>query len=250
MLIIPTIYLKGGAAIHPTGGNISTQDPDQLISEWIQLGTKLIHIVDYDAPLTGSSPHEPLIRRTIESHKVNVHIEATFKSTDTIARYISIGCRQIVLGTIAYQKHDFVESACKKYPNKITTQINVKDNAVVIPGMPTAAHKTAIDFANRFKEMGVSDVLYSETDVDGNVSIDCLNRMRDFLDAVKIHTYCSSDPSELRQIEGLLRLEKFGLLGIVLAESMYKERSDLRTILHFTSECEMRTGDEETLIPD
>jgi len=248
MLLIPVMYLRGGMVLKPagSGGPSVKTDPLELARDWFNAGCELIHIVDLDVPASGHSPNCDLLARMSGELKLGFQIEANIRSVDTAQSYFGAGAVRLLLGSIAYQKPVFLAELCRAFPGKIATQIDVRRGKVQIKGYAVAANKTALDYVEQFKEAGVTTVFYSDSEEEGVLKPADFGRIREFLRKALIKTIHTTDVATGYDIEKLIMLESYGLLGTMLCRSLYEGRVNLESAITLVKEKSEGHFDEPT----
>lgn len=233
MLIIPVMYVRGGSILSPSGSSATPpkSTPFDLAKDWFKAGAELVHIVDLDVPPTGPSPNLELIKKIQNELKLEVEIEASVRTLDTVEKYISAGAIRITLGAIAYQKPAFLAELCKHFPKKIATHIDVRHGRVQIKGWTVAPNKSALDYVSQFKSAGVDTIYYSDTEEEGVLKLADFGRMRDFLRKAMVKAYHTTDISSPNDIQSLVMLESYGLMGTLVSKSLYEGRIDLESAI-------------------
>jgi phosphoribosylformimino-5-aminoimidazole carboxamide ribotide isomerase len=143
-------------------------------------------------------------------------------------RYFDVGVGRIILGPIAYQKPAFAQEMADRFPGKIGIEFTVENRRVVIKGWTVAAHKTASDYLERFRDMGFALSLYSDVNEHGVVTPENLGRVRAFTSEAQMPVIHGADLESLEQLEPILHLEK--------------------ALITMTKEHELRDSDEDSTI--
>ncbi len=243
------MYLRGGMVLQSASGSSGPvkSDPIALARDWVNAGAELIHIIDLDSPASGPSPNTGVLKQISEKLKVPFEIGGNVRSIDTAEKYVQAGAQKIILGSIAYQKHDFLESICKKFPGKIAAIIDVRRGKVVIKGWAVASNKSAIDYTDQFKTAGVSAIYLSDSDDECKIGMEDIGRIRDFLRNTKMAVIHTTDITTVHDLEQLITLESYGLLGTLLTKSIYDGTVSLENAITFAKEKSAGGLDEPTL---
>lgn len=252
MLLIPKLYLRNQKVVAPAEHRLTTitEDPQQLASEWAASGVELIHVVDLDVPISGHLPNANFILQCQQALKLRVHVSGNFKTTESIQRYAAAGVENIVLGSIAYQKPEFLKEAIQKAPGKIAVAIDVKNNKVVITGWAVASHKTALDYYEQFAKAGVSACYYSDcVETNGTSQIN-LAGVRTVAEQAKIPVYYNGEILTMDDMAALLLVEKFGVQGCVLNKALYEQRLDLASSVTYLKERSQDNLAEPTIMEE
>ncbi|MBI2346347.1 MAG: hypothetical protein HYV03_05600 [Deltaproteobacteria bacterium] len=252
MLVIPTIYLRNHRVANPApeARFHLPEDPLVLADEMQQAGVTTMHIVDLDAPQTiGHVTHGDLLKQFTEGGRFTVQVAGPLRTVEAVDRYLQLGVARIVLGSIAYQKPAFTAEVGKRFPHRIAVEISVRHNRVAIPGWTVAAHKSALDYGRQFADAGVSCVCYSDVGEGGELTAENMTNIREFASHIRMPVIHATDLTTIEELEQMLLLEKFGVIGTLLSKSLYEGRFDLKGIVTMAMERGL-PAEESTLIPE
>lgn len=252
MFIVPTIYLRRRqlASPAPDVPPPFSLEVSALIEHFRAAGIEMVHIIDFDAPAaTGPIMNEAAIKSL--ARVFHCSVSGKTRATETIQRYLQLGVARFVLGPLAYQQPALAQQAAQQFPQKIGVEISVRHGRVTIPGWTVAANKKAADYAQRFREQGITVVHYSDVDEMGELQADNLRNIREFAAQAQMPVLHSADLASLEQLRQLFLLEKFGIMATILGKSAYDGRFDLASLVTLTKEYEQSiASDETTVVPD
>lgn len=249
MILIPQFYLKNGKVALKAGtvSPIFGEDALETAKAMQDVGVERLHISDLSVPHVGTSPSIPILKQITKQTKLVVSIEGAFRTTQTVKDYLGAGLEFIVLGPIAYQQPQFLDELCKECPGKIAVHIDVKGGKVTIPGYAVATNKTAFDYAGQFLEKGVRYILYSDAKADGTVGPDNFKSILAFCKEITARIICTSEVTNLEDIEKIFTLGAPRLEGLILARSLFEDRIDLRSAIVMANDLVIASGNEATL---
>jgi len=249
MILIPQIYLKNGkvAGIEGSTSDLLSDDPIQTARAMKDAGAEAIYLIDLAVPPIGASAHLPIIKQMLTDLGLGVYVGGGFKTPQAVEAYVGAGVNLVVLGPIAYQQPAFLDDVCKKFPNKIATHIDVKGTSVTIPGYAVVTNKTAFDYAERFLESGVRYIFYSDVSANGTLKSENIDHLKEFCQKVTSRIICTTEVSNLSDIEKIITLSAPRLEGLVLAKSLYEDRVNLRGAIAMANDLLLASGDEATL---
>lgn len=249
MILIPQCYLKNGkVALHTgTTSRIFREDPLETAKAIRDAGAERLHVNDLSVPHVGTSPSIPVIKQIRKQTELIVSIDGAFKTAQTVGDYLEAGLEFVALGPIAYQQPQFLEKLCEQFPGKIAIHIDVKGGKVTIPGYAVATNKTALDYAEQFLAQGVRYILYSDAKADGTMGAENFRNILEFCKKVTARIVCTSEVSNLEDIEKLFTLGAPRLEGLLLAKCLYEDRIDLRSAVVMVNDLIIASGNEATL---
>ncbi len=250
MNLIPLLYLKDKKAVFKgDSGEIQHTDPFELVGGWVRGGINWLQINDLNMSPTSTSPNEEIVSEIIKRFSLNVQLTGNFKTQNDIEKYLSIGVEKIILGSIAYQNPDITKEACQNHPGKIGVNIDVKNDKVTIPGYIVAANKSALDYAERFNSYGVSLFIHSNVDENNETQEHHLSAIKDFCQKCQIPIICSNQVQTQGDFSDFLKIEPFGLMGMIVDKALYERRFDLNSAITYINDQTLSGDDEPTLIP-
>ena len=250
MLLIPKLFVRNSKVASPSPKHGVPDDPLTAVAQWAQAGIEMIHIVDLDVPLSGPLLNAALITHCIQTHHLRVHISGNFKTIDPIQKCIALGVETVVLGSIAYQKPEYLKEALEKAPGKIGVAIDVKNGKVSIPGWAVTSHKTAQDYYDQFAGAGISCCYYSDVVESGGTAQTHLDGVRSFAEHATLPVYYNGEIMSVDDMAALLLVEKFGVQGCVISKALYEQRLDLASSVTYLRERSHDALDEPTLMED
>ena len=249
MILIPQIYMKEGntAKTEGTTSPIFQDDAFATAKNFKDAGAEGLLVVDLSLTPIGKSPNLTTIKRIHDELDLGIYVGGAFKTVSEVEGYIRAGVELVILGSIAYQRPDFLESVCKSFPGKIAAHIDLKGDKVVIPGYAVTTNKTPLDYAQYFVDAGVRYILYSEVDNTGRTTDQCIANMEKFCNEINARVICTSDVSEMSDIEKIVTIEAARLDGLVLAKSIYENRVDLRGAIAMVNDLLLSREKDTTL---
>jgi len=249
MILIPQIYLRDGKTVKREGTTspLIQEDAFATAKAFKDAGAEGLLCVDLSVTPVKTSPNMTLIKRIHDELDLGVYVSGGFKTAQEIEVYIQTGVELIILGPIAYQKPDFLENVCKRFPGKIAAHIDVKAGRVIIPGYAVTANKTAIDYAESFLAKGVRYILYSDVNTEGLVKEENLVNLEKFCRETNARVICTSEISRLSDIETIVGMNAQRLEALVLEKPLYENQIDLRGAIAMLNDLMLSAGSDSTL---
>lgn len=249
MIVIPEIYIKNQKAvpIEGTKNGFFNEDPFKMSIASREAGTQCIFMVDTNSTPTGMSPNIVLISKMIKETKLDLFVAGNFKSISSITSYFSAGAKLLILDAAAYREPKLLKEACDKFPGRIAVSIDVRNGVVEIPGWTVAAHKTPIEYANGFKDVGVRIIVYSDTNESGSMDALSLERIEKFCDQTTARVYLRHTINSSSDIENVMSKEIKRLDGLIISHPLYKGTMDLRAVIDMVMSLEKTVNTEPTM---
>ncbi len=234
MLIIPAIDLKDGACVRLRQGRMDEatvfgNDPLAMATRWVQEGARRLHLVDLNGAFAGEPVNAAAVRAITGAFpELPVQIGGGIRSRDTAARYLDMGVRWVIIGTQAVKDPDFVAALCAEFPGHVIVGIDARDGMVATEGWAEVSAVRAVDLAQRFREAGVSAIVYTDITRDGMLSGVNLEATRELAEQGGIPVIASGGVATLADVQALAAIEKTGICGAITGRAIYEGTLDLR----------------------
>jgi len=136
MIIIPAVDIKEGRCVRLRQGIASSETvfsdkPDEMAKKWYELGAKRLHIVDLDGAFSGRPINMKVIEKIVKEVPVDVEVGGGIRDIETVRRYMEIGVRYVILGTVAIKRPDVLLRAVELYPDRIILGIDAREGKVI-----------------------------------------------------------------------------------------------------------------------
>ena len=234
MLIIPAIDLKDGACVRLRQGRMDEatvfgNDPLAMATRWVEEGARRLHLVDLNGAFAGEPVNAAAVRAITGAFpELPVQIGGGIRSRDTAARYLDMGVRWVIIGTQAVKDPDFVAALCAEFPGHVIVGIDARDGMVATEGWAEVSAVRAVDLAQRFREAGVSAIVYTDIARDGMLSGVNLDATRELAEQGGIPVIASGGVATLADVRALAAIEQTGICGAITGRAIYEGTLDLR----------------------
>ena len=234
MLIIPAIDLKDGACVRLRQGRMDEatvfgNDPLAMATRWVQEGARRLHLVDLNGAFAGEPVNAAAVRAITGAFpELPVQIGGGIRSRDTAARYLDMGVRWVIIGPQAVKDPDFVAALCAEFPGHVIVGIDARDGMVATEGWAEVSAVRAVDLAQRFRDAGVSAIVYTDIARDGMLSGVNLEATRELAEQGGIPVIASGGVATLADVQALAAIEKTGICGAITGRAIYEGTLDLR----------------------
>ncbi|MBI1884443.1 MAG: 1-(5-phosphoribosyl)-5-[(5-phosphoribosylamino)methylideneamino]imidazole-4-carboxamide isomerase [Chlamydiae bacterium] len=226
MLVIPAIDIKGGKCVRLTQGDFSketvyAEDPSQMALRWQNKGAKYLHVVDLDGALAG----RPVNYKTIQEMTMDLLVPFEYgggiRDFESIEKALSLGADRAVLGTMAYESEDFLESAIREFKKRVAVAIDAKGGLVAVSGWTKETAVDPVFLAKQMKKMGVSVVIYTDILSDGALKGPNYKAIEYLVDSVKMPIIVSGGVTTKEDVARLKNLEHKGVVGMIVGKALY-----------------------------
>ena len=240
MLIIPAIDLKNGCVVRLYQGKLKREkvysdNPIDIAKYWEKEGAKLIHIVDLDGAVCGRPKNIKALKKVIQAIKVPVEFGGGIRREKDIKSLLDIGIYRVILGTLAFENRILLEKLIAKYKDRIIVSIDVKNKgAIALKGWTEdgGARSDLVSFAGYLSKIGVHKIIYTDIERDGTLLGPREALLRNYLNRLSENKYNISvimggGISSLNDVKALKKLERMGLVGIIIGKALYEGKFKL-----------------------
>jgi phosphoribosylformimino-5-aminoimidazole carboxamide ribotide isomerase len=194
-----------------------------------------LHIVDLNGAFEGKPVNADAIEAILATIEIPVQLGGGIRELETIEMWLSKGVSRVILGTAAVRNPDVVVRACKAYPGRIAVGIDAKDSKVAVEGWAQTSALTAGELANRFEDVGVAAIIYTDIERDGVMKGLNLEATAALAGATKIPIIASGGLASINDVRALTRPEYAMLEGAIMGRALYDGRIDPREALAVTN---------------
>lgn len=236
MLIIPAIDLKDGCVVRYVQGKLNkkiySKDPLKSARHWVMQGARILHVVDLDAAFSQELRNLAIVKDIVRGIDIPVQYGGGVRKIETIKSLLESGIRRVVLGTKAVEDQAFLKKAFKEFKDKIIVSIDAKEGKIMTKGWKEHNKKIdVIKFALSLKDLGFKQLIYTDTLKDGTLSGPNIKGIKGLLKATGLNIIASGGVSCLGDIYKLKKLEKEGLVGVIVGKALYEGRFTFRQAL-------------------
>ncbi len=236
MMIIPAIDLKDGQCVRLFQGDMTqhtvySDDPGAMARHWQALGAQRLHVVDLNGAFAGQPVNAAAIAAIVAATTIPVQLGGGIRTLETIESCLTMGIQRIILGTVACREPQLVRQACQHFPGRILVGIDARDGWVAVEGWAEVTDIRAVDLAQRFEEVGVAEIIFTDIARDGALRGPNLEATRALAESVTIPVILSGGISSLADIQRVM--ENPGpyanggrIAGIITGKALYDGRLD------------------------
>ncbi len=230
MIVIPAIDIKDGKCVRLIQGRkdavtIYSDDPVSVARKWIGAGAELIHVVDLDGAFTGIQKNIEKIKAIRNAVDVQIQVGGGIRDIGVMKELIIAGIERLVIGTSAASKPEMIKEACERFYGRVLVAVDAKDGKVAVKGWEEVTDITAIEFAKKMQDYGVTAIVYTDISRDGMLIGPNIEAMEGMIDALTIPVIASGGVSGLEDIKALMQIK--GLWGVITGKALYEGRLDL-----------------------
>jgi 1-(5-phosphoribosyl)-5-[(5-phosphoribosylamino)methylideneamino] imidazole-4-carboxamide isomerase/N-(5'phosphoribosyl)anthranilate isomerase len=230
--LYPAVDVKNGRAARLRQGHLSTiedyGDPAEVITQFIDDGSKWIHLVDLDAAF-GTGSNSTQIKDLAAMENIDIQFSGGIKDQDTLDFGLSTSAKQINLATSALLNLDWIAKVLDQHGDKLSISLDVQSatNQLIARGSGEKLGDL-FEMIRKLDSLGCARYILTDINTDGALSgpnFDLLEKVANQTDTAIIAS------GGVSTIEDLARLRKIELNGVVLGKALYQGRIDLASAL-------------------
>lgn len=239
MLVIPAIDIRGGRCVRLAQGQLDREtvysdNPEKVAIRWREAGAERIHLVDLDGAVGGRPVNRETIERIARTLSIPIQMGGGIRDLATMEAYLSLGIQQVILGTVAVKNPEFVEMACRRFPDRVIVGIDARDNCVAVEGWMEETNLSPLEMAHRLEQIGVSAIVYTDIFRDGMRTGPNVMATGDLAKALNIPVIASGGISTIEDVEKLLELQEYGVTGMITGRALYEGTLDLTEAINLS----------------
>lgn len=234
MKIFPAIDLKNGEAVRLTEGDYNNKktyftDPMEVLDLFIESKSENLHIVDLDGASEGNVFNFNIIEKIIKKCGLFTQVGGGIRNEETIKKYLNIGVKRIILGTIAFEDSDFLEKMIDKYKKNIAVSVDARDGHVAVRGWKEIKKEDSIDFCKKLDFMGIDTIIYTDISKDGKLSGTNLDVYKELKNKISCDIIASGG---ITYEEEIIKLKEMNIDGAIVGKAIYEKKIDLKKIIN------------------
>jgi phosphoribosylformimino-5-aminoimidazole carboxamide ribotide isomerase len=228
VIIIPAIDLKDGKCVRLLQGRkedvtVYSDNPAEMAEKWVDMGARLLHVVDLDGAFTGKQKNFESISEIRKAIHIPIEVGGGIRNIRRIEALVNLGVDRTIIGTSAAEDPDMVKNACEKYPGKVLVGIDAKDGKVAVKGWVEITELGAIEFAKQMQ---------ADISRDGMLTGPNIDAMAKMVKAVDIPVIASGGVSKLDDIKNLKKIDN--LWGVITGKALYSGALDLKAAIEIS----------------
>ena len=239
MILYPAIDLKDGRCVRLLRGDMEAatvfnEDPASQARSFQDAGCRWLHVVDLNGAFAGLPVNTDAVGAVLNAVDIPVQLGGGIRDLATMEHWLNTGVQRIILGTLAVKDPDAVKGACLHFPDRIAVGIDARAGRVAVEGWAEASELRVGELAQRFEDVGVAAIIYTDIDRDGALTGPNLDALAAMVAAVDIPIIASGGIAEIGDIERLGALETPAgrrLAGAITGRALYEGRIDLAAAL-------------------
>ncbi|HMA15085.1 MAG TPA: 1-(5-phosphoribosyl)-5-[(5-phosphoribosylamino)methylideneamino]imidazole-4-carboxamide isomerase [Kiloniellaceae bacterium] len=236
MILFPAIDLKDGQAVRLLRGEMDSatvfnEDPAAQARAFAAAGFRWLHLVDLNGAFEGRPVNASAVEAILAAVDIPAQLGGGIRDMATIERWLALGIRRVILGTVAVKNPALVREACRAFPGRVVLGIDARGGKVATEGWAEVSEITALDLARRFEDAGAAAIVYTDIDRDGALQGANVAATRALAEAISTPVIASGGVASLDDLAALLAIEASGIEGVISGRALYDGRIDPKAAL-------------------
>ena len=236
MLLIPAIDLKNGRCVRLLQGEAAAETvysnaPAAMARSFEDAGAKRLHLVDLDGAFQGKGANLASIRAILKNITIPVQLGGGLRNAENIEQMFELGVSSVIVGTMAVKNPDVLEEVIQRFSGEqVILGIDARDRKVSIEGWQEGTEIDDVEFALRWKKLGIQRIVFTDIARDGMLTGPNLEALGDFARRTGLKIVASGGVSSMEDLELLKTLEEDGVDQVISGKAIYEGKLDLKEI--------------------
>jgi phosphoribosylformimino-5-aminoimidazole carboxamide ribotide isomerase len=223
MEVIPAIDLRNGKCVRLYQGDygretVFSEDPVSMALRWQSEGAVRLHLVDLDGAARGEPCNLNAVEGILAVVDIPVELGGGIRSIETVEELLKLGVGRAILGTVAVERPDLVETACRRFGEQVVIGIDARDGIVATRGWLESTTATAVDLAVAMVGLGARRFIYTDISRDGTLTSPNFEATAEMVSKLNVPVIAAGGISS---VEDLTRLAALGVEGAIVGRAIY-----------------------------
>jgi phosphoribosylformimino-5-aminoimidazole carboxamide ribotide isomerase len=223
MELWPAIDLRGGKCVRLMQGDYDREtvfgdDPVAMVERFVAGGARRLHVVDLDGAKAGGPVQAELIGRMVRAAGVPVQLGGGIRSLETAQAYAEAGVQRLVVGSVAIEQPDLLETLANALPGRIVLGLDARDGLVATRGWLETSRLAAVDVARQHERLPLAAIVYTDIAKDGMLAGPNLPALREMIEAVGLPVVASGGIATADDIRAAAAC---GAAGCIVGRALY-----------------------------
>ncbi|MBD3226946.1 MAG: 1-(5-phosphoribosyl)-5-[(5-phosphoribosylamino)methylideneamino]imidazole-4-carboxamide isomerase [Candidatus Lokiarchaeota archaeon] len=234
MLIIPAIDLQNGKCVRLFKGKMDKktiyyEDPLVPARKFLDLGVKVLHIVDLDGAY-GKGHNLQIMKKIINELPMKIQVGGGIRSVEKAEELYNLGVERVICGTAAIKYPKFVINVVDRIGSKhLMVALDHRKGKLLTHGWQENSNLDVFQIGKEMEKKGAGFILFSSAEVDGTLLGPDVKNTSKMIESVNIPVIAAGGISKLEDIFKIKEIDAYGLvIGKAIYEGMIKLEEALR----------------------
>ena len=222
MRIWPAIDLKDGKCVRLSQGDIKREtvygsSPADMAIRWTAEGATGLHIIDLDGAM-GRPANLNAIAAIAEEVDVDIQVGGGIRDEKAIEDFLAMGIKRLIISTKAVTDPDWLETMADRYSGHLLVSIDTRGGQIAYDGWQESENISAVKLAERFSDLPLGGLIYTNIDRAGMMSGPELQTLADIIESSTAPITASGG---IRSLEDLKQLRHTNIDGCIIGKAIY-----------------------------
>lgn len=228
MIVIPAVDIKEGRCVQLVEGEPGTGgeygDPVRASLRWEEKGASCLHLIDLDAAMEeGGNLNK--IAEILANVSMEVQVGGGIRNLERGFELLGIGANRVILGTVAFENPEIVRNFVEKAgSDSVMVAMDIKEGKVMVRGWKEELDRDAIEMAEKFEEMDVGSFLFTNVDIEGQMTGLDVESIREITRALEAPVIVAGGVKSLKDVK---KAREAGATGLVIGTALYEGKISL-----------------------
>ena len=231
MTLTPSLILAGRCVRLYQGdyqqSQVFNDNPLEVALQWESQGATRLHLVDLDGAKEGTTVNLDVIASIVQHLSIPVQVGGGLRHRISVQRLFDLGVERAIVGTIAVENPELLQSLCETFPQKIAIGIDARNGKVATKGWLETSTVEATDLVQQISDQAAA-IIYTDISRDGTLVGPNLESLKELAQVSRIPVIASGGISSLTDLLSLLSLESLGVTGVIVGKALYTGKVDLK----------------------
>ncbi len=234
MILYPAIDLKDGQGVRLLKGEMdsATVFSDSASCQakiFADAGTKWLHVIDLNGAFAGTSKNKESVLEILQAVNIPVQLGGGIRTLEDIDFWLNTGISRVILGTVAVTDFAMVESAAKKYGDKIAVSLDSRNGFVAINGWAEITDIALLDLAKKLESVGIGALIHTDIERDGAMQGVNFEATEELARTINIPVIASGGAKSLQDVKQAIASGVIS--GLISGRALYDGSLDLQEAL-------------------
>jgi len=236
VILFPAIDLKNGQCVRLEQGDMARAtvfnlDPAAQAKSFAAQGFEYLHVVDLDGAFAGKPMNAQAVETMLKTVTMPLQLGGGIRDLKTVEAWLAKGVARVIIGTAAVRDPELVKNAARKFPGRVAVGLDARDGKVAVEGWAETSQVTALEIAQRFEDVGVAAIIFTDIARDGLLKGLNLDATLALADRIAIPVVASGGLASIEDVRAMLTPRAKKLAGAIAGRALYDGRLDAAAAL-------------------
>jgi phosphoribosylformimino-5-aminoimidazole carboxamide ribotide isomerase len=226
VILFPAIDLKNGQCVRLEQGDMARAtvfnlDPAAQARIFATQGFEYLHVVDLDGAFAGKPMNAQAVEAMLGAVSMPVQLGGGIRDLGTVEAWLAKGIARVIIGTAAVRDPALVKDAAKQFPGRVAVGLDARDGKVAVEGWAETSEVTALEIAQRFEDVGVAAIVFTDIARDGLLKGLNLDATIALAERISIPVIASGGFASIEDVKALLGPRAKKLAGAIAGRALY-----------------------------